>query len=68
MDIEFRIAKKEDVGEIIKLCNECFGENSSEEYALKQFDEKNDQQIYLLGVTGGYCCFSYSDQYYSDLF
>ena len=51
MDIEFRIAKKEDVGEMIKLCNECFGEKSSEEYALKRFDEKNDQQIYLLGVT-----------------
>lgn len=51
MFVSFRIAKKEDIKDIIDLCNECFFENTSYEYANKVFDENVDDpnSIYLVG-------------------
>ena len=52
MNLEFKEASIENIEEIIKLCNECFNENTSLKYALKIFlencDDKN--QIYLIGI------------------
>ena len=50
--LEFRIANENDVEGIIKLCNICFEENTSLEYAKKIFEEnKNDSnQIYIIGI------------------
>ena len=55
MNIEFRRATEEDVEGIVALCNECFFENTSLEYAKKSFEEtKNDKnQIYLVGIADG---------------
>lgn len=52
MKVEFKIATLEDIEGIIKLCNECFNENTSLEYAKKIYLENaNDpNQIYLIGV------------------
>ncbi|MCM1370301.1 MAG: GNAT family N-acetyltransferase [Clostridium sp.] len=52
MEVTFRKAKLEDLKEIIELCNECFEENTSIEYAEKVFIETmNDKnQIYLVGI------------------
>lgn len=55
MKVEFRLASINDVEGIITLCNECFSENTSLEYALKSFKEtENDpNQIYLVGLMDG---------------
>lgn len=55
MNIEFRRATEEDVEGIVALCNECFFEETSLEYAKKSFEEtKNDKnQIYLVGIADG---------------
>lgn len=55
MNIKFKVAKLDDVEEIIALCNECFLEETSLEYAKKSFIENmNDKnQIYLLGTIDG---------------
>ena len=46
MMVSFRIAKEEDLKGIIDLCNECFFENTSYEYATKVYEEtKNDPKI-----------------------
>ncbi len=52
MNINFRIATLEDVEGIIKLCNECFDENTSLEYATKVFKqtEQDENQIYIVGL------------------
>lgn len=51
MKVEFRIANENDLEAIIDLCNECFNETTSIEYAKKVYEEtKNDKnQIYLVG-------------------
>lgn len=55
MEVVFRRATSEDVQGIIELCNECFNEETSLEYANKVFEEtKNDKnQIYLVGLIDG---------------
>lgn len=55
MDVKFRIATLEDVEGIINLCNECFSENTSLEYATRVFKEtENDKnQIYIVGEVDG---------------
>lgn len=55
MNVEFKIAKSDDVKNIIDLCNECFFENTSIEYAKKVFEEtKHDpNNIYLIGILDG---------------
>lgn len=55
MDVKFRIATIEDVEGIIELCNECFSENTSLEYATRVFREtENDKnQIYVVGEVDG---------------
>jgi ribosomal protein S18 acetylase RimI-like enzyme len=52
MSVQFRIATLDDVEGIIQLCNECFGENTSLEYAQKIYREnENDvNQIYVIGI------------------
>lgn len=52
MSVQFRIATLDDVEGIIQLCNECFGENTSLEYAQKIYSEnENDvNQIYVIGI------------------
>ena len=55
MKIEFRVATIDDVENIIDLCNECFNENTSIEYAKKIFNEtkNNPNDIYLIGSVDG---------------
>lgn len=55
MEIVFRRAKVEDVEHIVQLCNECFEENTSLEFARKVFEETvNDKnQIYVVGLVNG---------------
>lgn len=55
MEVQFKIASIEDVEGIINLCNECFFENTSLEFATKVFKETcNDpNQIYLIGLLDG---------------
>ena len=55
MEILFRRAVLEDVEEIINLCNECFNENTSLDYAKRVFEETKDDenQIYLVGIVDG---------------
>lgn len=55
MNITFREATLDDVEDIIKLCNECFNEETSLEYAMKSFKETmNDKNhIYLIGLIDG---------------
>lgn len=52
MKVEFRIAEEKDIPGIVELCNECFDEITSLEYATKMFDQtKNDpNQIYIIGI------------------
>ena len=51
MDIKFKIATQEDVKAIVDLCNECFDETTSLDYALEMFKqtENDPNQIYLIG-------------------
>lgn len=55
MEVQFRIANINDLEGIIKLCNECFEEQTSMEYARKIYNESiNDKnQIYLVGTING---------------
>lgn len=55
MEVNFREATENDVEDIINLCNECFYEQTSLDYAKKMFEEtKNDtNDIYLVGEVDG---------------
>lgn len=52
MNVEFRLAKLEDVEEIIKLCNEVFEEETDLDFAKNMFEksELDENQIYLVGT------------------
>lgn len=52
METEFRYATINDIDKIIKLCNECFNEDTSVEYATENFLKYKDDenQIYLVGI------------------
>ena len=54
MNVNFRVATFEDIDKITELCNVCFNENTSLEYAkdiyIKNKDDSN--QIYLVGIVG----------------
>ncbi len=52
MEVLFRRATFADVEPIIILCNECFDENTSLDYAKENFKKtENDQnQIYIVGL------------------
>lgn len=52
MNIEFRKATSKDVEGIVRLCNECFFEETSMEYAKEMFEKTKDDpnQIYLVGI------------------
>ena len=49
MNVDFKIATLNDVEEIVDLCNECFNENTSYEYAKASFRKTlfDDNQIYI---------------------
>lgn len=55
MEVKFRLATSNDVEEIIKLCNECFNENTSIDYAKKVYaqTEHDENQIYIVGEIDG---------------
>ena len=55
MNVEFKIASSQDVEGIIELCNECFFEETSLEYAKEMFEKtkNNPNDIYLIGVLDG---------------
>lgn len=55
MDVKFRKATLHDIEPIIKLCNECFNEDTNIDYAKKMYieTEKDSNQIYLVGELGG---------------
>ena len=51
MEVIFKVAKENDLEKIVNLCNLCFNEKTSMEYATRIYDQtKNDpNQIYLIG-------------------
>ena len=51
MKVNFRLALLYDVPSIIELCNECFFENTSLEYAINSFKNtmNSPNDIYLVG-------------------
>lgn len=55
MEVVFRKATFDDVDAIVTLCNECFEENTSIEYAKKVYveTEKDENQIYIVGLVEG---------------
>lgn len=55
MEVKFRIAKENDIEGIIKLCNECFYEETPLSYATKIYNETKDDknQIYVVGEANG---------------
>ncbi len=54
MEVNFEILSEKDLQEVIELCNLCFHENTSMEYANKVFQETKEDpnQIYLIGKLG----------------
>lgn len=50
MKVEFKIADESHIEEIIKLCNECFNEETDIEEAKKIFDKNDKNSIYLIGI------------------
>ena len=55
MKTTFKIATRENIEDIIALCNLCFNEKTSLEYATKSFieTEQDKNQIYLIGELDG---------------
>lgn len=54
MEVIFKIADESKIASVVKLCNECFDENTSVETALKIFNEnKSKNNIYLIGECDG---------------
>lgn len=55
MEVKFRKATIEDIEKIVELCNECFQENTSIEYAKRVFleNEHDQNQVYLIGILDG---------------
>ena len=55
MEIKFRRATFDDIESIIALCNECFEENTSLDYAKEMFKKTEDDQnqIYIVGELDG---------------
>lgn len=55
MKVDFKIASMEDVEGIIELCNECFFEETSLDYAKHMFQKSmnNPNDIYLIGIVDG---------------
>ena len=52
MNVEFKVAEAKDIEGIIRLCNQCFDEDTSLSYARKVFEENqhDPNQIYLIGI------------------
>ncbi len=52
MEVQFWIANESHIEKIVKLCNECFEENTSVDKALEIYNKnKHDQnQIYLIAL------------------
>ncbi|MCI8574844.1 MAG: GNAT family N-acetyltransferase [Bacilli bacterium] len=52
MELKLRLATRDDVKEIIDVCNICFDEHTDYEKALKVFDatSKDPNQLYIIGI------------------
>ena len=52
MEVRFKKAEETDIEEIIRLCNECFQEQTDIEYAQTIFEQtkQDPNQIYLVGI------------------
>lgn len=52
MELTLRFATREDVKELIDVCNVCFDEHTDYEKALKVFDatSKDPNQLYVIGL------------------
>lgn len=55
MNLEFKLLDENYLEETIKLCDECFNETTSLEYARRVYEENknDDKQIYLIGLLNG---------------
>jgi len=55
MELKFRFATRDDVKELVEVCNACFDENTPHEKALGIFDRTyhDPNQLYLIGVLDG---------------
>ncbi len=55
MELKFRFATRDDVKELIDVCNTCFEEHTPYEKALAIFDRTyhDPNQLYLIGVLDG---------------
>ena len=55
MKIKFRLMGGGDLKEVIKLCNECFDENTSFSYAKKIYKQnrRDKRQVYIVGEVDG---------------
>lgn len=55
MEVSFRMATIDDLSGIVNLCNECFNENTSLDYAKEIFlkTQNDENQIYLVGELDG---------------
>ncbi len=55
MEVKFRLMERDDLEEVINLCNVCFDEETSLEHAQRIFDEEADlsRQIYVVGEMNG---------------
>lgn len=52
MGVQFKLAEREDIAELVDLMNECFDETTSYDFARKVFleTENDPNQIHLIGL------------------
>lgn len=55
MKVAFREAVLGDISSIVSLCNDCFKESTTVEFAMSSFEKTKDDpnQIYLVGIVDG---------------
>lgn len=55
MELNFRLAQREDVKELVSVCNFCFDEDTDYQQALQVFDDTytDKNQLYLIGLIDG---------------
>lgn len=54
MELRFRLAKEEDIKEVVELTNACFDENTNVEVARKRYLASQDgNHFYLIGMLDG---------------
>ncbi len=55
MELKFRLAKEDDISQLIQVTNTCFDENTNLDQALKVFQKSkmDGNQLYLIGELNG---------------